>query len=215
VTPHLLWVQRGRVHLKQPAGWAWVPSGCAAVWTGEAEVEPSPRSTSGRRALGSPRRPGGPPRVYPLPPLLYAALTEAEPVAALLEEALRAALPTWRPLPLDLPLGQSPALRQTLLRALDRPGDTLAEVAAQGGFCTGTLQRSLEQEGHLGWRAWRQRARLHQALPSVEDPSRPWAAVAADAALRPRALSDLFQEQLGLSALAWRRGQRPVFLLSD
>jgi AraC-like DNA-binding protein len=128
-------------------------------------------------------------------PVEYPRGSRGEAIAKLLLHELRA-VPA---LPLHLPMPQEPRLQkvcQKILHSLGRDAD-IESLAAGAGLSSRSLARLFQRETGMGFAAWRQQARLAEALTQLSG-GKPVALVAADLGYAsPAAFTAMFRKSLG------------------
>jgi len=160
--------------------------------------------------------------VFEAPPLLAELVgeicalgTTPPPEASPLFDALRYLVTGWArsPLPLQLPLPASDALRRVTDRVLRRPGAplTVADAAATAHLSPRTLQRRFRAELGMGFADWLTRARLLHATDRLADPQLDIGEVALSCGYAsPTAFARAFRRHLGRSPTDWRRERPPL-----
>lgn len=138
---------------------------------------------------------------------LPAAYDEASPagrVMALILDEIRA-LPAA---PLHLTQGQDSRLRRVTTALLDEPGDTRGfdSWAKTAGASPRTLARLFQSETGMSFRAWRQQARMLQALTWLAE-SRPVTTLALDLGYdSPSAFVAAFKRAFGVTPARYFKG---------
>ncbi|MFN4276334.1 MAG: AraC family transcriptional regulator [Ferrovibrio sp.] len=128
-------------------------------------------------------------------PVEYPRGSRGEAIAKLLLHELRA-VPA---LPLHLPMPQEPRLLTVCRRLLNNPGGNtdIESCAAEAGLSSRSLARLFQRETGMGFTAWRQQARLAEALAQLSS-GKPVALVAADLGYAsPAAFTAMFRKCLG------------------
>jgi AraC-like DNA-binding protein len=128
-------------------------------------------------------------------PVDYGRGSRGAAIAQLLLHELRS-LPE---LPLHLPMPRDDRLQAVCRRVLDRIGDDLdiETLAADAGMSSRSLARLFQRETGMGFQAWRQQARLAEALARLSS-GRPVALVASDLGYASAAaFTAMFRRALG------------------
>lgn len=128
-------------------------------------------------------------------PVEYPRGSRGEAIAKLLLHELRA-VPA---LPLHLPMPQEPRLLAVCRRLLKNPGQhaDIESCAAEAGLSSRSLARLFQRETGMGFAAWRQQARLAEALTRLSA-GRPVALVAAELGYASAAaFTAMFRKSLG------------------
>ena len=218
VPPHrhpraqLLYAVAGIMRVSTPEG-SWVVPPHRAVWIPpETEHEITMSGAVAMRTLYiDPRASSGSPArctVLAVPPLLrelilaamqepveYPSGSRGDAIAALLLHEINAVEAE----PLHLPLPRHPRLAAVCRRVVERIGgdETLDALARDAGLSTRTLARLFQRETGMSFLAWRQQARLAEALTRLAS-GQPSTLVAQDVGYAsPSAFAAMFRRMLG------------------
>ncbi|WP_341912901.1 helix-turn-helix transcriptional regulator [Ferrovibrio terrae] len=130
-------------------------------------------------------------------PVEYEAGSRGEAIAQLLLHELRGVAVV----PLHLPLPQDARLQAVCRLMLDRLSDNtdIETLAREAGMSSRSLARLFQRETGLGFQAWRQQARLAEALAQLSG-GKPVALVARDLGYAsPAAFTAMFRRSLGIT----------------
>ncbi|HEX6956345.1 MAG TPA: helix-turn-helix transcriptional regulator [Ferrovibrio sp.] len=218
VRPHrheraqLLFAVRGVMQVTTPVG-TWIVPPQRAVWV-------PPATEHALRMIGAvamrtlyiaPAAAAGLPaqcQVIEVSPLLRELILAAmeEPVdyppgsrGALIAQLLLHEIEGVGALPLHLPMPQEQRLRRVCRLVLERIGADLGleTLAAEAGMSSRSLARLFLRETGMGFQAWRQQARLAEALKRLSE-GQPVALVAADLGYAsPAAFTAMFRRSFG------------------
>lgn len=161
----------GAIWLVPPGFGVWIPGGAVH----EVTIETAARTANIYVDPSITVRPGQTCEVVPVSPLLrlliQRMLDETHPdrlnrLGAVACDEISAA----EPAPLNLPVGQDARLRRVTTSLARNPGDPrpLPALAAEAATSPRTLERLFRAETGLGFRDWRSRARLLQAVAQLE-----------------------------------------------
>ncbi len=208
----LLYAARGVMCVSTPDG-AWVVPPHRAVWIPpetEHEIRMSGEVAMRTLYIDPRASPGLPARctvleVSPLlrelilaamgEPLEYPHHSRGEAIATLVLHEIAAVEAE----PLHLPMPRDPRLAAICRRVVERIGadETLDELARDAGLSTRTLARLFQRETGMNFLAWRQQARLAEALTRLAA-GQPSTVVAQDIGYAsPSAFSAMFSRMLG------------------
>ena len=191
----------------------WLPAGMEHAIAINRNVEMRSLYIAPDAAPGLPERCG----VVDLPPLLRELILEAMAIPPLYDEdgpdgrIMRVILDRLRSLPaapLHLPRPQDPRLARVTEALRAEPGDgrPLEAWARTAGASSRTLARLFQRETGLTFRAWRQQARLLQALVLLAEET-PVTTVALDLGYdSPSAFIAAFKRAFGVTPARYFRG---------